>query len=173
MPAFDLRIRWAESSDFGPKSDDFGHRIIKSDFIRSDFAKSDCIRPILMQSDRWIEKGGFRSETKSSILTQSKKCLFDPNFFDRATRSTHPVEKIDFFKVMCGSHCSIERIFEAHRISHHPRKHTITPYNSYDAGLTATAAAAAAAAHSGSAWHILFSARQQRVPSSDGSACYR
>ena len=138
MPAFDLRIRWAESSEFGPKSDDIGHRIIKSDFIRSDFAKSDCIRPILMQSDRWIEKGGFRSETKSSILTQSKKCLFDPNFFDRAIRSTHPVEKIDFFKVMCGSHCSIERIFEAHRISHHPTRHTITPYNSSDAGLTAT-----------------------------------
>ena len=51
--------------------------------------------------------------------------------------------------------------FEAHRISHHPRKPTITPYNSSDAGLTAlrtasaasaSAAAAAAAAHSGSAW---------------------
>ena len=48
MPFFDLRIRWAESSDFGPKSDDLGHRILESDFIPSDFAKSDCIsRPIL------------------------------------------------------------------------------------------------------------------------------
>ena len=37
----------------------------------------------------------------------------------------------------------------------------------------AAAAAAAAAARNDSAWHILFSARQQRVPSSDGSgACY-
>ena len=81
---------------------------------------------------------------------------------------------------MYGSDSSIEKVFEAHRISRHPRKHTITPYNSSDAGLTAAAAAAAAAvaaaaaAHIESARHILFSARQQRVPSSDGSsACYR
>ena len=48
MLFFDSRIRWAESSDFGPKSDDLGHRILKSDFIPSDFAISDCIRrPIL------------------------------------------------------------------------------------------------------------------------------
>ena len=72
---------------------------------------------------------------------------------------------------MDGSDCSIEKVFEAHRISHHPRKHTITPYNCSDAGLTATAAAAAVA-HNESAWHILFSARQQHVPSSDGSSAY-
>ena len=132
------------------------------------------LRPVLMQSDRWIEKGDFRSNTKSCILTQSKKCFFDPNFFERAIRSAHPVEKTDVFNGMYGSDSSIEKVFEAHRISRHPRKHTITPYNSSDAGLTATAAVAAvAAAHSGSAWHILF-ACQQRVMSSDGSsACYR
>ena len=96
------------------------------------------LRPILMQSDRWIEKGGFRSETKSGIITQSKKCLFDPNFFDRAIRSAHRVEKVDFFNGMRGSDCSIKKVFEALRISHHPTKHTITPYNSSDAGLTAT-----------------------------------
>ena len=106
------------------------------------------------------------------ILTQSKKYLLGPNFFDRAVQPGHPVEKVDFFNGMHGSDCSIEKVFEAHRTSHHRRKHTITPYNSSDAGLTA--AAAAAATHSESAWHILFSARQQRVPSSDGSsACYR
>ena len=55
----------------------------------------------------------------------------------------HPVEKIDFFNGMCGSDCSIEKVFEAHRISHHPTRYTITPYNSSDAGLTAAAAAAA------------------------------
>ena len=49
-----------------------------------------------MQSDRWIEKGVFRSKTKSCILTQSKKRPFDPNFFDRAIRSGHPVEKSTF-----------------------------------------------------------------------------
>ena len=71
-------------------------------------------------------------------LTQSKKCLFDPIFFDRAIRSAHPVEEVDFFNGMRGSDCSIEKVFEAHRISHHPTKHTITPYNSSHAGLTAT-----------------------------------
>ena len=86
------------------------------------------VRPILMLSDRWIEKGEFRSETKPGILTQSKKCLFDPNFFDRAIRSAHPVEKVDLFNGMHGSDCSIEKVFESHRISHHPGKHTITPY---------------------------------------------
>ena len=39
---------------------------------------------------------------------------------------------------MRGSDCSIEKLFEDHRISHHPTKHKITPYNSSDAGLTAT-----------------------------------
>ena len=81
-----------------------------------------------MQWERWIEKGDFRSKTKSCILTQSKKCLFDPDFFDRAIRSAHPVEKVDLFNGMHGSDCSIEKVFESHRISHHPGKHTITPY---------------------------------------------
>ena len=62
------------------------------------------LRPIFSQSDRWIEKGGFRLETKPGIPTPaSKKCLSDPNFFDRAIRSAHSVEKIDFFNGMCGS----------------------------------------------------------------------
>ena len=55
MPFFDLIIRWVESSDFGPKSDDLGHRILKTDFIPSDFATSLCIsRPIIF-SDRKIK----------------------------------------------------------------------------------------------------------------------
>ena len=43
--------------------------------------------------------------------------------------------------------------FEAHPFYHHPSSNTITPYNSSDAGVTATTAAvaAAAAAHSESA----------------------
>ena len=51
MPFFDLGIRWVESSDFGPKSDDLGHRILKSDFIPSDFVKSVCIRRPIFFSD--------------------------------------------------------------------------------------------------------------------------
>ena len=70
---------------------------------------------------------------------------------------------------MCGSDCSIEKVFEAHRISHHPTRYTITPYNSSDDGLTATMLLLL----NDSPWRILF-ARQQLVPSSDGSsACYR
>ena len=58
-------IRWVESSDFRPKSDDLGHRILKSDFIPSDFAKSVCIsRPILF-SDRKMKVR--RSESDSII----------------------------------------------------------------------------------------------------------
>ena len=44
---------------FWAKSDDLGLRILKSDFIPSDFAKSDCTRPILMQSDWEDRKGRF------------------------------------------------------------------------------------------------------------------
>ena len=44
MPLFYLRIRWGESSDFGQKSDDLGHRILKSDFVPSEFVISYCIR---------------------------------------------------------------------------------------------------------------------------------
>ena len=62
MPFFDLIFRWVESSDFGQKSDDLGHRILKLDFIPSDFAKSDCIsRPIFFQ----IEK--LKSEARNQI----------------------------------------------------------------------------------------------------------
>ena len=105
----------------------------------SKIAKSTSLgQLILMQSDRWTEKGDFRWETKSVVLKQSKKCLFDPIFFDRAIRSAHPVEKVDFFNGMRGSDCSIEKLFEAHGISHHFTKHTSTPYNSSDAGFTAT-----------------------------------
>ena len=54
MPFCDLRIRWAESSDFWPKSDDLGHGTIKLDFVPSDFAVSDCIRRPIIFSDRKI-----------------------------------------------------------------------------------------------------------------------
>ena len=116
-----------------------------------------------MESDRWIENGDFRSNTKSCIHTQWKKSLLDSNVFDRARSKT-------FLKPTATLTT---------------RKHTITPYKSSDAGLTATAAAdsdadadavvaataaeADADAYSESAYDILFYARHQRVPSSDGS----
>ena len=90
-----------------------------------------------MQSDRWIEKGDFGSETKSGILSRSKKCLFDTHF------SIEQSDPTSTFSTGCADRISIEKVFEAHRISHHPTRYTITPYNSSDAGLTAAAAAAA------------------------------
>ena len=69
MPFFDLIIQWIESSEFGPKSDDLGHRILESDFIRSGFVKSDCIsRPILL-SDRKIK---IRSPESDRIIISLK-----------------------------------------------------------------------------------------------------
>ena len=105
------------------------------------------------------------------ILTQSQKSLFDSNIFDRAIRSAHPVEMVDFFNGMCGSDRSFEKVFEAHRIFHHPARRRITPYNSSDAGLTATMLLLLLLLND-SAWHIVFSASQQRVPSSDGSCAF-
>ena len=35
-----------------------------------------------MQSEKWIEKAGFRLETKSGFLILLKKSFSDPNFFD-------------------------------------------------------------------------------------------
>ena len=59
---FGLRIRWIESSNSGPKSD-LGHRILKSDFIPSDFAISDCIRRRIHSSDRKV-----KSQARNRIL---------------------------------------------------------------------------------------------------------
>ena len=88
MPFFDLIIRWVELSDFGPKSDDLGQRIHKSDVIPSDFGKLDCVsRPTFfsvrkikirsLESDRIInglrmtksgvEKRRFRFMTRNDI----------------------------------------------------------------------------------------------------------
>ena len=69
MPFFDSIIRWVESSDLGPKSDDLGHRILKSDFIPSDFAKSDCINGPILFSDRKIK---IRSSKSDRIINGLK-----------------------------------------------------------------------------------------------------
>ena len=74
-PFFDLIIRWVESSDFGAKSDDLGHRILKSDFISSDFAELDCIsRPILLsRSKNKTQKLGIGSHKKYLHSDRIKK----------------------------------------------------------------------------------------------------
>ena len=130
-----------------------------------------CILGQLFCSRIGVSKRAISDRRPNRAFLRSRKSAFSiPIFSIEQSDPAHPVDKIDFFNGMHRSDCSIEKVFEAHRISHHPREHTITPYNSSDAGVTATAAAAAAAAaHSESAWHILFSARQQCIPSSDGS----
>ena len=109
MTFFDLIIRWVESSDFGPKSDDMGHRILKSDFIPSDFAKSDCIsRPILFadrkikirssESDRIINGLGLLMQ---SDFAKSDRIKFDlriqwprsSDFGPKSDDSTHRIIK--------------------------------------------------------------------------------
>ena len=96
-------------------------------------------------------KGRFPIRNQIGLyLMLSKKSVFFPNVFDRLIRSAYLVEN---------------SVFEAHRSQH------TAAYNGSDADLTATAVVAA---HSESAWHIIFSAREQRVQSPDGSsACYR
>ena len=42
-------------ADFGPKSDEMGHRIIKSIFFRSDFACSGLRSRVILFLDRKIE----------------------------------------------------------------------------------------------------------------------
>ena len=77
-------------------------------------------RPILMQSDRWIEEVDFRSQTKSGFLFQLKKKKFSMQTFsieqsDPRIPSKLPVEKLDlekldFFDGMRGLNCSIEKV---------------------------------------------------------------
>ena len=73
MSFFDLIIRWVGSSDFWPTSDDLGHWILESDYILSDFAKSDCItRPILF-SHRFFF---FRRSESDLIVTSLTADVF-------------------------------------------------------------------------------------------------
>ena len=111
-------------------------------------------------------KGRFRIGDQIGHSFAVEKVPFRYPFFDRAIRSHIPSKK-STFSTGCADRISIEKVFEAHRISHHPTKHTITPYNSSDRCWLDCYSTAAAAAHNDSAWHILFSARQQRVPSSE------
>ena len=72
MPFFDLIIRWVGLSDFGPKSDDLGQRIHKSDVIPSDFGKLDCVsRPTFFS----VRKIKIRSLESDRIINGLKACF--------------------------------------------------------------------------------------------------
>ena len=107
-----------------------------------------------MESDRWIEKGDFRSETKSGFIMQSKKSLCNPKRFDRAIRSVNPVENSTFSTGCADRIARSEKFLKPTASLSTPppntRSHHTTAYISSDAGLAATAAAAVGA-HSESA----------------------
>ena len=63
-----------------------------------------------MRSDRWIEKGDFRSKTKSCILTQSKKCLFYPSFSIEQSDPRIPSKK-STFSTGCADRISSSKKF--------------------------------------------------------------
>ena len=69
-------IRSVESSDFGSQSDDVGHRILKSDFVPSDFAKSVCIRRPTFFSDQKIKTRSSDSDRIINGLTTHHDELF-------------------------------------------------------------------------------------------------
>ena len=130
----------------------------------------------LMPSYRWTEKGDFLSKTiYGAFLLSRKSGLSIPIVSIEQSDPRIPSKKTTLSTGCADRIARSKNFLKPNRVSHHPRKHTITPCNSSYAGLTSTAAAAdaAAAAHSESAWHILFSALLQHVLLSDGSsACY-
>ena len=94
MPFFDLIIRWVESSDFGPKSDDLGHRILRSDFVPSDLAQSDCISRPMFLSDRKIKIRSSKSDRILNGLRVLAKIRFSKKYLPSAKKSKLPSHQV-------------------------------------------------------------------------------
>ena len=71
-----------------------------------------------------------------AFLTSRKRAFSIPIFSIERSDPRIPLKK-STLSTGCADRIARSKLFEAHRISHQPRKHTITPYNSSDAGLTA------------------------------------
>ena len=91
------------------------------------------LRPVLMQSETWIEKAGFRSETKNGFLMQLKKRLFNPRFsivFFNRNRQSKALEIFDPTRQSDSCIGDVESP-TAIRVSHThattTRRHTTTP----------------------------------------------
>ena len=117
----------------------------------------------------------FRLKTKSFFFffAPLKERLFAPNVFDLFERSDRRMPPTSSFRwdARIGlldrtSFSSPPHLLPAHEP--HDQTTQQPTVHSSDAGLTATADAA----HSGSAWHILFSDSQQRLPLSGGSSAH-
>ena len=65
VPFFDLIIRWLESLDFGPNSDDLGHRVSQIRFYPVGFCKIGLHKQAHPFSDRQIKNR--RSESDGII----------------------------------------------------------------------------------------------------------
>ena len=154
MPFFDLIIQRAESSDFGPKSDDLGHRILKSDFILSDFCKTRLHKQAhpFFRLKNINEKLGIRSHNVRPHAAEKVPFRYGISLSDRGIRSAHPVEKVDngmrgsdfTFSTGCADRIARSKTFlEPTASLATPQNARSQPYNSSsDAGLTSAAAAA-------------------------------
>ena len=87
MPFFDLRIQWVESSDFGPKSDDLGHRILKYDFLSRRICKIGLHKQAHPFSDRKIK---IRSSESDRIINDLKSD-FIPSGFAKSDYISRPI----------------------------------------------------------------------------------
>ena len=81
-------------------------------------------------------KRAISDRRSNGAFLRSRKSAFSIQLF----RSSNPIRTSRRKTVQRGARFRLldRKVFEAHRISHYPTKHTITPYNSSDAGLTAT-----------------------------------
>ena len=89
-------------------------------------------RPVLMQSETWIKKAGFRSET-IGFLMQLKKRLFNPRFFDYDFQLGQTVENTWIFDPTRQSDSCIEKVREVPphtrtSITHPKTRHTARPH---------------------------------------------
>ena len=87
MPFFDLIIRWVESSDFGssdfgPKSDDLGYGILKSDFFRVGFCKIGLHKQahLFFRSKNKSQKLGIRSRIINGLIVVLTLYLYNLDY---------------------------------------------------------------------------------------------
>ena len=125
MPFLFFRIRWAKLSHFASKSDDSDHRILKSDFVLSDFTTTRYIgRPILFfrSKNNNLKLGIGSHKNQSDRCTtrkeheQSKKC---PKGHDGVKKNSKKKTVYEYCKT---------RGKRSHTITHTKKKPHYNPY---------------------------------------------
>ena len=98
-------------------------------------------RPVLMQSDTWLEKVSFRSETKNGFHMQLEKRLFNPRFFDYVFQLDETLEKTKIFDPTRQSDSCLGNVRKFRRIlvrvspTHTTTRHTTRPQTTTSATL--------------------------------------